>query len=346
MPINPNARTSPQPEPDDAAAREQGLPTTEDAKTMDADSTASEPAKRKRRTKDERIADAVVPDDDENVALKDIATGAKIERPWIEAVALVESEKAEFADKGMKYARIKYAQQQAPSASQEPAAPSDQAPPATDAFGRPSPEQLEAAQLPTDESGQMVAPEGASHGDEVVIGAKTYFVGPTGVLVDGVVDAPARRRWQRELGAGSDGPWESQPLRLDALLADEKTSAPVENNGHYDQPPITVQNERLPRTVEPLDNGMVKIGTGILEKIGLPDYSSFHVGPITISRQVFDDGRRTVVPLGDGREGEVITAAVEGFELLDNTVEFIAARFRGQLRPFLQATGAQVQPVS
>jgi hypothetical protein len=328
MPINPNARTSPQPEPD------------EPQDSVVPEATTAEPAKRKRRSVKELTDDAVVPADDEMVKLKDIGTGAKIERPWLEAIVLVESEKAEFADKGMKYALAKYKQQQAAPASQEPVAPSDQAPSATDAFGRPSPEQLEAAQLPTDESGQMVAPEGASHGDEVVIGAKTYFVGPTGVLVDGVVDAPAMRRWQRELGTGSDGPWQSTVL-LGAL-----SKPPVENNGHSDQPPITVQTERLPRTVEVLDNGMVKIGTGILEKIGLPDYSSFQVGPITISREVFDDGRRTVVSLSDGREGEVITAAVEGFELLDNTVEFIAARFRGQLRPFLQATGAQVQPVS
>jgi hypothetical protein len=330
MPINPNARTSPQPEPD------------ESPDSVAPEATTAEPAKRKRRTKAEMLEDAVVPADGEIVKLKDVGTGVKIERPWVEAVALVDDGKAEFADKDMKYARIKYAQQQAPPASQEPTVPSDQAPPATDAFGRPSPEQLEAAQLPTDESGQMVAPEGASHGDEVVIGAKTYFVGPTGVLVDGVVDAPAMRCWQRELGTGGTGPWESTAISQSM----PPSTPPVENNGHSDQPPITVQTERLPRTVEPLDNGMVKIGTGILEKIGLPDYSSFQVGPITISREVFDDGRRTVVPLGDGREGEVIAAAVEGFELLDNTVEFIAARFRGQLRPFLQATGAQVQPVS
>jgi hypothetical protein len=234
MPINPNARTSPQPEPD------------EPQDSVVPEATTAEPAKRKRRSVKELTDDAVVPADDEMVKLKDIGTGAKIERPWLEAIVLVESEKAEFADKGMKYALAKYKQQQAAPASQEPVAPSDQAP---------------SAQLPTDESGQMVAPEGASHGDEVVIGAKTYFVGPTGVLVDGVVDAPAMRRWQRELGTGSDGPWQSTVL-LGAL-----SKPPVENNGHSDQPPITVQTERLPRTVEVLDNGMVKIGTGILEKI-------------------------------------------------------------------------------
>jgi hypothetical protein len=204
MPINPNARTSPQPEPD------------ESPDSVAPEATTAEPVKRKRRSVKELTDDAVVPADDEMVKLKDVGTGAKIERPWLEAIALVESGKAEFVDKkDMKYALAKYKQQQATMESQEPADPSDQAPPATDAFGRPSPEQLEAAQLPTDESGQMVAPEGASHGDEVVIGAKTYFVGPTGVLVDGVVDAPAMRCWQRELGTGGTGPWEfttiSQP---------------------------------------------------------------------------------------------------------------------------------------
>jgi hypothetical protein len=37
---------------------------------------------------------------------------------------------------------------------------------------------------------------------------------------------------------------------------------------------------------------------------------------------------------------------VESFEEMDNTLEFISARFRGQLQSFLEATGALNQPVS
>jgi hypothetical protein len=37
---------------------------------------------------------------------------------------------------------------------------------------------------------------------------------------------------------------------------------------------------------------------------------------------------------------------VEGYELLENTVEYVAKRFRGQLFSFLAATGAIKQPVA
>lgn len=341
MPINPSALSSPS--PDDPE------PTPTDDRSGDAEVTAPEEQPvRKRRSKAQLIADAVIPAADAPTALKDSGTGAKIERPWTEAVALVKAEKAEFVDKGLKYAVMKAEQQAAApafageqSSAQTPFGGDGQDHPAptTDAFGRPSPEQLEAAQLPTDASGQMIAPEGSEHGDEVVVGQKTYFVGPGGVLVDGVVDALAKRRWQRELGTGVDGPWQSTSLSQNGNGA---TTPPSDQ--------IDVQTERLPHTVERVDgdDGVLKwkIGNGILEKIGLPDYSSLQVGPISASRMVVDDGRRTVVPLGDGREGEVPTAVIEAFETIDNTVEFIARRFRGQLKSFLEATGALKQPVS
>jgi hypothetical protein len=422
MPIK--ASALPSPEPDDAAAREQGLPTTEDARTMDAGydgrvfsaavtdqashDVPGEPAKRTRRTKAELIAAAVVPADDDPIALKDSGTGAKIERPWAEAVALVKAEKAEFVDKSLKYAVMKAEQEKAAPAFapentqkqdvrydpartshmvktdefvdphgtpyvriadihgghegtmtlEEWGALSADASPATDAFGRPSPEQLEAARLPTDGSGQMIAPEGAEHGDEVIVGVKTYRVGPGGVLVDGVVDAPSKRRWQRELGTGSEGPWESKAIVHPGAFQQPgsppaPTSASSSQNGDGGAPKdVTIERERLPHTTEQVDDGSGdgvlkwKIGNGILEKIGLPDYSSLQIGPISISRMVVDDGRRTVVPLSEGREGEVPTAVIEAFEEIDNTVEFIGARFRGQLMSFLQSTGALKQPVS
>lgn len=360
MPINPNALSSP--DPDDAAAREQGLPTTEDAKTMDAGGPEPTPTddrtgdaeviapeeqpQRRRRTKAELIAAAVVPAADAPTALKDSGTGAKIERPWAEAVALVKAEKAEFVDKSLKYAVMKAEQQAVAPAfgRQDDAAISDEA---RENNRRAELESLGQAPA-TDASGQMIAPEGSEHGDEVIVGSKTYFVGPGGSLVDGVVDAPARRRWQRELGAGADGPWgavvvgSSQNGNGEPTFAQPTTHVPEK---------FDVQTERLPRTVEPVeggDDGVLKwkIGNGILEKIGLPDYSSLQVGPISASRMVVDDGRRTVVSLGDGREGEVPTAVIEAFETIDNTVEFIARRFRGQLKSFLESTGAIKQPVS
>jgi hypothetical protein len=351
------------PEPDEGAQERQDA--AQHVAEIQQREEQEQSPKRTRRSKAQMIADAVVPADDAPTAIKDLGTGAKIERPWSEAVALVKDGKAEFVDKSLKYAVMKAEQQAVSSAfgQQDEAAISDEARennrraeleslgqvPTTDAFGRPSPEQLEAAQLPTDGSGQMVAPEGAEHGDEVRIGTETYRVGPGGTLVKGVVDAPAKRRWQRELGAGADGPWESivvgssQNGNGEPAFALPQESAPAELN---------IETERLPRTVEVLGNGMVKIGTGILEKIGMPQIeqfssaSQFQIGPISISREVLDDGRRSTVIFSDGRKGEVITAAVEGFDLLDNTVEFIAARFRGQLYSFLVTIGAAKQPVS
>jgi hypothetical protein len=317
---------------------------------------SGEPPKRTRRSKAQMIADAVVPADDAPTAIKDLGTGAKIERPWAEAVALVKDGKAEFVDKSLKYAVMKAEQQAAapafagePSSAQTPFGGDgqDHPAPATDAFGRPSPEQLEAAQLPTDGSGQMVAPEGAEHGDEVRIGTETYRVGPGGTLVKGVVDAPAKRRWQRELGAGANGPWESVVVGSSQNGNGEPAFALPQESALAE---LNIETERLPRTVEPVDgdDGVLKwkIGNGILEKIGMPNYSSFQIGPISISRMVVDDGRRTVVPLANNRQGEVPTAVIEAFETIDNTVEFIAARFRGQLMSFFQATGAIQQPVS
>jgi hypothetical protein len=63
MPINPNALGGATPDPE-----------------SDQPQAAPEPSKRKRRTKEELIADAVVPADDAQVDLKDSSTGAKIQR--------------------------------------------------------------------------------------------------------------------------------------------------------------------------------------------------------------------------------------------------------------------------
>lgn len=312
MPINPSALGDPAPEeqPDDQPQQ------------------AEEPVKRTRRSKAQMIADAVVPADDEQVDLRDSGTGAKIQRPWLVALELVRDGKAEFADKAMKHSMQKYDQQKAAPAFESSEGPAPQEP-------------MDAADTVEPSGPTPSVPPEAEVGDEVCVGADVFRVGHGRVLtkspisVDGEI-VHAKQRWQR----GPDDEWRSS-------AAPEKVAvpaAPPTTNGKGDE--VEVRTEQLPHTQEAQTDGSIKIGTGVLEKIGMPDYSSFQVGPITISRTVYDDGRRHTVTFDDGREGEVITAAVEGFEVLDNTVEFIAKRFRGQLVSFLEATGSLKQPVS
>jgi hypothetical protein len=400
MPINPSALSSP--DPDDAAKERQ------DASDYVAETQQrEEQPQRKRRTKAELIADAVVPAADAQIEVKDSGTGARIKRPWPEAVALVKGGQAEFVDKSLKYAVLKMEQQPIaessafaqPAQEERPLEAIDAARDAAAAASSDDPAErevrytidgqallktaLEQSDAPDDlvvwqaengESGKMwtkewdllaqsppmlpenqeqpasspsttSVPPDAELGDEVRVGSETLRVGHGGVLttspvaVNGEVVRP-RRRWQRQLGAGSNGPWESTLLRTDET---SKAVEPVSQNGHGDGP--VVQTERLPHTQEQFGTNVLKLGTGTLDKIGLPDYSSLQIGPITISRTVLDDGRRHTETV-KGREVTVITAAVEAFEEMDNTVEFIGARFRGQLQSFLEATGALKQPVS
>lgn len=355
MPIKPDAFSSPEPEPappsDAAAAALVGV-TNEN----EDPSSTPEPPKRTRRTKAQMIVEAVVPADGELVDVKDVATGAKVQRTWRDAVTLVKSGAVEFADKAMKYSLQKEEQIAAQSAFEQPAAGADTQPVATENIEQPQP------------APSANVPPGAKLGDEVCVGSETMRVGHGGVLTNspvadanGEVIRPARR-WQRELGAGPDGAWQQTPLTVigDPRPIFDKPETQPEQTYHHngnadvapDAPAPVVQTERLPREMEDLGDGVIKIGTGILEKIGMPQVeqfasaSQFQVGPITLSRLVYDDGRRTTFTFDDGREGEIITAAAEGFELLDNTCEYIAKRFRGQLYSFLAATGAVKQPVA
>jgi hypothetical protein len=343
MPINPNALSGDEPDRSapPASAEEEGAVQAAQQQAADEDAAQEEQPKRKRRSKKEMIADAVVPADDEQVELKDAGTGAKIQRPWLVALEMVRDGKAKFTAKPLEYAMVKYDAEKVAAALEQGAAesPEEAAPAGNVAQGD---EQPKSANVPP----------GAQVGDEVYFDDNVFRVGHDGVLtsgpisVDGEIVLP-KRRWVR--GAEeANAEWAAYDL-----------GAPETPNGHGDAAAVAnqladagaggevhVESQRLPRTMEPQDDGTVKIGTGVLEKIGMPEYSSFQVGPITMSRSVFDDGRRTVVTFDDGREGEVITAALEGFELLDNTVEFVAKRFRGQLISFLQATGALQQPAS
>jgi len=344
VPINPNALSHEADEPADQKDQRELELAQADAEKDRQD--AEQGKTRTRRTKAQMIADAVIPADDEQVDLKDAGTGAKIQRPWLVALEMVRDGKAEFADKAMKYSMLKWDQQKAAPAFEEPQV---------------GPHDNQEEQVPVSTEQQitqlLVVPPDAEVGDEVSIGSDTFRVGHNRELISG--DRPIsvngelvkpQRRWIRELGAGPNGPWES----VDPIGGSPSTRvipAKVESNGHSETP-VQVETQRMPRTQEFQDDGTIKITTGILEKIGMPQVEQFasasqmQVGPISMSRSVVDDGRRTTVKLSDGREAEVITAAIEGFELLDNTVEFVAARFRGQLISFLAATGAIRQSVS
>jgi hypothetical protein len=337
MPIKPESLPSPEPDPIPPQDASGGVPTS---------GVSAEQPKRTRRTKKQMVADAVIPGDSEMVEVKDLNTGAKIQRNWRDAVSLVQSGAVEFTDKAMKYALEKEAQIARQGAFQgEPA----ETPKTSEADRAIAVENIEQPQPAPSAN----VPPDAQLGDEVRVGSETLRVGYDRALTNspvadanGEVIRPARR-WQRELGAGLDGPWQQTPLTVigEPRPILEKSDVPIEKDSQNGNG-VTVQTERLPREMEELDDGSIKIGTGILEKIGLPDYSSLQLGPITISRAIKDDGRRTSVTFDDGREGEVITAAVEGYELLDNTVEYVAKRFRGQLFSFLAANGVAKQPVA
>lgn len=345
MPINPSALGDSAPS---APAEEAQASLNEHAEAVAAGQSDEQP-KRTRRTKAQMIADAVVPASDERVEIKDTGTGAKIERFWPEAVEMVRGGAAEWIDKSMKYALMKYDQQKAAPA---PEPVSAESPGVREPVGDGLTDDT-AAFTQEQPKSENIPPE-AEVGDEVLVNDSVFRVGHGGVLInqhspisiEGEI-VHAKRRWQR----GADNEWRSADLASPAgpEVPAEQAATPVpevaQTNGKGDGE-VNVQSERLPRTQEYLEDGSIKIGTGILEKIGMPDYSSFQIGPITISRTVFDDGRRTVEIFDDGREREVITAAVEGFDLLDNTVEFVAKRFRGQLISFLEATGSLKQPVS
>jgi hypothetical protein len=365
MPIKP--RNLPSPEPDDRTPEEiAGKVEHDDLAESNRDPQTpgtgeeiaqEEQTKRKRRSKAEMIADAVVPADDEPVEIKDALTGAKITRPWSEAVALVKAGTSEWADKAMKYAVLKAEQASGGPASQEPMGGAD--------TGEPSAQTSSPATH--DASGQRLAPEGAELGDEVVIGSETYIVGHGGVLVQGVVAVGGeivkpKRRWQRELGAGSNGPWESRTL----LFVDEPEDQPAagvgkqiasELNGDAVLTPAqngvgsmpVVWREFLPDTFEKVGPGEWKVGTGVMDKIGLPsrggEWSSLTVGPCTASRTFPEDGEYTKVKIGD-REEIVPVAGLRYQRMCRALVEIDANSLRGELTTFLATQGVVLSPLA
>jgi hypothetical protein len=311
------------------------LPTPEPDETPQPAPEATEPAKTGRRTKKQMIADAVIPAPLDRVEVKDTGTGVKVMRSWVEAVSSVASGTAEFTNRAHHYAMLKAAEEgQAPPAPETPADPEPSPAAETPDLGRHSGKPLE-TNAP---DGHRLAPENAELGDEVIVGSETYFVGHGNRLVQGIVSngsgdpVQARHRWQRELGSGEDGPWQSTPLAQTPLEA----------------PPATVEREQLPTTFEPISTGSIRVGTGILDKIGLPsrggEWSSLQIGPITSSREVDDDGRRTVITL-NGKEQSVPTAALEAFHEVAALVEYMGNYMRGELASFLETQGVVLTPL-
>jgi hypothetical protein len=310
MPINPNALSGPTPEPEEPAAETP---------------VAGEAPKRTRRTKAQMIADAAIPANTDVIELKDAGTGAKIERQWLVALELVRDGKAEFADKAMKYSMLKYDQQKAAGST---------------AFSQPKPETEEPVPTAEQISKSAQVPPDAEVGDEVRVGADTFRVGHGGVLTTSQVDQPAKHRWQRALGSGVDGPWEATALT-------QAPAAKPETNGKSEAPAAPPEPVALPEGVEVEQISLRgwRVGTGILEKIGLPDYSSLQIGPVTASREVLDDGRRTTVTIGE-REAVIPTACIDVAQQACDIVEYIVRYQRGELVSFLESTGALKQPVS
>jgi hypothetical protein len=341
MPINPSAlsgdttRPADQPAPSQAAA-DAGVTNEHEAAVVQTDSVDA--PKRTRRTKAQMIADAHVPAQTDVVELKDLGTGAKIERQWLVALELVRDGKAEWIDKAMKYSMMKWDQMKAQGAfgsatpASEPAAAETQG------------EQTTIDEQIADATPTNNVPPEAEVGDEVRVGADTFRVGHGGVLTTSQVDQPAKRRWQRQLGAGADGPWEATVLQQTTPPPAEK----AETNGTGGAE-LQVETERQPMRVEQLSEIEWKVGTGILEKIGLPQVeqfsggSSLQVGPNTASRTVIDDGRRTTVRIGS-REAELPTAVLEAYREITDAVEYVARYQRGELAVFLESLGILKQP--
>lgn len=199
--------------------------------------------------------------------------------------------------------------------------------------------------------GHEVPPE-AEVGDEVVIGSRTYRVGHGNVLVQGNKNISesgsdkliqASRRWQRELGAGADGPWQSTSI---AKPAGGVSSSAFESTATGTQTSTGASNEASSATFERVELGQTsdeimpsvwKIGNGLLDKIGLPDYSSIQVGPITASRMIQDTGERVEVQLRSGKKAKLPKSVIDGFEEIDDVLEYVMGQFRSQAVAFLEA---------
>jgi hypothetical protein len=181
-------------------------------------------------------------------------------------------------------------------------------------------------------------------GDQVRVGIETYFVGHGDKLTKlrpvrggSGEPMPLRYVWQR----GADG-WR----RVDVAKPSEDLVTSSTANGAaassttlseaVGAPPRTETIRQAPE-VQQVDVLTWKISTGVLEKIGLPDYSGLQVGPLSVQRYVVDDGRRTTVQLLSGREASIPTSVVEAYREANDTVEFVAREIRGQILSFLEA---------
>lgn len=333
-------------------------------------------AKAKRRTKTELIADATIPGDEENVEIKMTQNGSKVERPWLVAVELFREDKAEFVDKSLKYAVLKMDQQkEGGSDFTQSSSGAAQASPNADEIdgltkrwselqerldnldsqtestehetlteesdmvrvkimelGGQDPASDEAYQQ---RAGSALIPEGAELGDEIIINGDKSYVGHGGFLTqispsvskDDMTMVKPKRRWIQ-----TDGEWSSSDF---ALASSPPAAAPKPASAPQ---PKTVESEtvKVPGSVEQVSELVYKVSGGYLEKIGLPDYSSFQIGPTMVQHHVVDDGRRVEVEMG-GRTVKLPASVVEGLQECFQISEYVMRAERQAAINFLEA---------
>ena len=349
MPIRRNTFDAPQTDPQEpeapVAAAEPAVLPAEDSK----------PKTRKRRTKAELIADAVVPADDEEVEIKFESTGSVSKRVWPKAVELVRDGAATFKDASLRYAVEKMGQPAPPepAPSTEPHTTGTKPQEAGGPPDGPLPVQTDGAMTGA-AVGQRVAPDEAEVGDTVIYKGVEYTLGHGHQLVQGQVDvdgkfAAHQTRWEHD----ENGQWFGHSLKKEQVAERaaepdfyDPEPAPAESVAAEPDDGVFVKDvqdklmsapQRTESEVKSIGINTWKITMGFKEKIGLPDYSNLEIGPVSVQRFVVDDGSRQDVDLGGNvvsLPASVIAAAVE----TSNVAETIMRWQRQSMIDFLSAT--------
>jgi hypothetical protein len=325
-----------------------------------------------------------VPAPDAQIEVKDAGTGAKVQRPWPEAVALVKAGQAEFVDKSLKYAVLKMEQQPvaASSAFAQPAQPSEDPAerevrytidgqallktaleqsdaPTTSSSGRPRTASREDG--PTSGSCSRCLPRRATAAPAPPTSRPT----PSWATRCASVRDPARRsrrrahdspvavdgevvkpkrRWQRELGPAQ------RALGVDALAHRLPTN---NDQGRRLASRRSAQNGHGDGPVvqtERLPAEVERVSERVEGRHRHPRED--RPARLLLAADRPDLGlahgrRRRPAQRGDDRgpQGARADGRVEAFEAMDVT-EYIARHQRGELVSFLESTGALKQPVS
>jgi hypothetical protein len=332
---------------DEAAAtlRTQSAPIAPATEVVsDAEAAAAqepEPTKKRgRRTKAQMLADAVIPGDDDQVKIKLVQTGERVERPWLVAVELVRDGRAEWVDYELKYSLQKMDQQRARSTLTL----SD----AEIAEGR---EDLSEEDVPTPEPERAIdagrrdiVPPDADPGDTFEYQGKTYYVGHGGQMIStrpvaGPTapdpDAPleAKRHWI----VANDGEWASYDLEPDVEKSIEDLKQEVVEKTEDFARAVSNVIGPVQVAAAPAAPDRWKISGGFLEKIGLPEYSSLQIGPVAHQREVALSGETVEVEGLGGRKIALDRAVVDGIQQVNDACEYHLLYLRGQAREFIQS---------